>query len=127
MLSQSRRCSNQARPPAQRCCHCPAGSAAPEPRHVPQQRRRPKVAKHAAHILVRSRGSGAAFESGGHMVGRGPVSKNDVIAIRNKVGLLIKMVTQILKHFGINTEELDGNNGEKVLDAFQRLDSNRKT
>lgn len=40
----------------------------------------------------------------GLMKCRGPVSKNDVIAIRNKVGLLIKMVTQLLKHFGIETE-----------------------
>lgn len=58
----------------------------------------------------------------GLMKCRGPVSKNDVIAIRNKVGLLIKMVTQILKHFGIDTEELlDGNGGgEMVPQALQR-------
>lgn len=34
----------------------------------------------------------------GLMKCRGPVSKNDVIAIRNKVGHLVKMVTQIKEH-----------------------------
>eukprot|EP00930_Biecheleria_cincta_P076612 TRINITY_DN63818_c0_g1_i1.p1 TRINITY_DN63818_c0_g1~~TRINITY_DN63818_c0_g1_i1.p1 ORF type:complete len:609 (+),score=113.64 TRINITY_DN63818_c0_g1_i1:66-1892(+) len=50
---------------------------------------------------------------------RGPVSKNDVIAIRNKVGLLIKMVTQMLRHFGLDEEDTES--GDKVLEELERM------